>query len=540
MTNDEIYDPNMATFQQKKAYLAKNLQLAKQDSDNKSTKKKNATKEKCPLQIRIVELIEVITHNGKEYSVQGPTKKPRKTPKTIKGNIKRKDKEKGAYKQYINLDNEVEESKAHPEYGRCVRLKARIEWVSKKKKDSLAGKKVYWSSEPAPGNKTGLTGNQKEVFKSDQVSILAGYSETDDDGWTPTVRFFLSQYGGDKFRIFAQADEKNEGKGSGKKRRAGWYVVWRKIYYTLACMLRSSGSDYSNRVTEATLVSEYAKTFVKLERTGGLSKPAHKLLIEKDQSDTWSASQLPAAAARTLNVALIDTLAKGAPIPFTREADPPGNVFSWTLSGGSYAFDLSAQNKWLASARYYDKNQPFGSRILLDIPNNKVTLTLDALNYKLEVDVSGVVSGGLPLNRIHVVLNLKKRDFLSGLSWGPTTIVAMRWRECFYPGKEGDATMHTMLHESGHFLGLAPKKLPDTSQSDNSYYYDENSLGVGKGPHCSYDKPNVTIKAYLPTIPKCIMYHEFEMTMNFCTNCSNSLRARDLSSPKVNGKTAGY
>jgi hypothetical protein len=137
-------------------------------------------------------------------------------------------------------------------------------------------------------------------------------------------------------------------------------------------------------------------------------------------------------------------------------------------------------------------------------------------------------------------LNLKKRDFLSGLSSGPVTVVAMRWRERNYSGSEGDATLHTMLHESGHYLGVAPKKLPNERQTDNSYYYDEASLGVGVGPHCSKNVENPEAVEQLPASPECIMYHEFRLTLHFCDKCSESLRGRDLSSPSVNGRSAGY
>lgn len=490
------------------------------------------TKKECP-PVELAELVEVVTRDGAEAPVTGIAPNPASKTPLQGGNAAIPRPSATPERQYINIPKAVDGAgKEQPHYERYIQFRARVKWKGGGS-GSLAGKTVHFGFSPThgsdrpgelyPGGVEGFTTGEKAT------------ATTDAGGWTPVVSFLVSMYGGDKFKISAQADEDGKGK-LGPKTTTGDYQVWKMIYYTLACMNRPDGSDYSDRVTEATLVSEYEKSFIKLVRWGGLSKPMHQLLVEEDTSDVWAASELPAQRARTLNFALIDTLAEGAPIPFTREADPPGNVFSWTLSGGSYAFDLSAQAKWLTSAKYYDKNEPEPSRVLHALPGGKVTLSLDGLDYELAVDVSGVVVGGLALNRIHVVLDLKKRDFLSGMSWGPITLVGMRWREKSYPGQEGDAAMHTMFHESGHYLGVAPKKIPDSAKSDNPYYYDEAALGVGLGPHCSYDKENPAVAADLPATPKCIMYHEFRLTMSFCTNCSVSLRARNLMNPSVSGK----
>lgn len=495
----------------------------------------------CQLpEFELVELVEVVTEGKGEVPVTGVADAPKGgVPVPWKSELAGLKRPTNPERQYINLPRKFRGfgHGGSPHHGRYIELRARVKSKGAAS-GSLAGKTVHFSYTPTygTGRPAQIYDGAKEGFGTNTTTT----APTDAKGWTSVVEFNLSMYGGDKFKIAAQADENNDGKPEGTKLETGNYEVWKEIRYTLACMKRPDGSDYSDRVTEATLKSEYEKSFIKMTRTGVLSKPAHQLLIEKDDSNSWAASKLPAQADRTLNFALIDTLAYEAPIPFNKSADPRRNKFWWTLSGGSYAFDLSAQNKWLTSAKYYDKNQPLASRVLHNLPNDKVTLTLDGLNYKLKVDVSVVVTGGLALNRIHVDLALKKRKFGSGLADGPNIFVAMRLRERCCRGKEEDATLHTMFHESGHFLGLAPKKLPNKSQSTNPYYYDEDSLGVGEGPHCSYDKQNPATEADLPATPKCIMFNDFRYTMNFCTNCSNSLRGRDLSSPSVNGKTAGY
>lgn len=438
-------------------------------------------------------------------------------------------------RQYVNLDPSVSGG-PHYDYGRVIFLRAKLRWRSGDQSRSLAGKIVYWQVEPYQTNRTDLAREIKHGIGSAGARGTArDTTEVDAEGWTRVVSIYLSIYGDDKFKV--RATENSNYMGGMLSRL---FTVWKKIYYTLACMNRENTGNYSDRVTEATLVGEYENSFIELERIGAQSNLAHRLLVERDQVDTWASANLPAEAPRTMNFAVIDTLAKGAPIDFTREIDPPSNRCSLTFGSGSYAFDLSAQNRWLTSAQYYDKRQPVASRTLQPLPNNKVTLALSGLDYNLALDVSTIVTDDLPLNQIHVTLNLKKRDFLSGLSSGPVTVVAMRWRERNYGGSEGDATLHTMMHESGHYLGVAPKKLPNERQTDNPYYYDENSLGVGVGPHCSKNRENPATVADLPATPQCIMYHEFRLTMHFCDKCSESLRGRDLSSPSVNGRSAGY
>ncbi|MFB0553030.1 MAG: hypothetical protein ACETWQ_06910 [Phycisphaerae bacterium] len=501
-----------------------------------------SAKQNCPL-VELVELVEVVTEGKGEVPVTGVADTPKDgIPIPWKSELAGLKRPTNPERQYINLPRKFR-GFGHggaPHHGRYIEFRARVN-PKGDASGSLAGKMVHFSYTPTygAGRPAPIYEGGKEGFGHQKLATLRTY--TNKDGWTGVVRFNMSMYGGDKFKIAAQADENNDGQPEGTKLETGDYEVWKEIRYTLACMKRPDGSDYSDRVREAEFKSEFEKSFIKMTRTGGLSKPAHQRWIEKDDAKSWATSKLPAQADRTLNFALIDTLIDGQKTrPFNYEFDPPR--YEWfirRLGGANYTFDLSAKNKWLISAKYYDKNQPSVSHAL---PNDKVNLTLtqSGLYYELSVDLRGVVTGGLALNRIKVVLALQERGIGSGLAEGPNIFVAMRCREGKYSGNPEDSTLHTMFHESGHFLGLAPKKLPNKSQSTNPYYYDEDSLRVGRGPHCSYDKENPATKADLPATPDCIMFHDFTFTLNFCTNCSNSLRGRDLSSPSVNGKTAGY
>ena len=354
---------------------------------------------------------------------------------------------------------------------------------------------------------------------STSAASLSSASATTDETGEASVKIKLPQHGGLKFKLGGKTDSMAHAVDSGE------ITVWRKIEYTLACMKRSDGTDYSTRVTEATLVSEYAKAFIELISKGALTKPTHTLLVEQSTCNVWAAAELPAQSDRTMNFGLIDILAKDAPIAFTKEYNPPPlAAYETTYGGGSWAFDLSSKNSWLDSAVYYDSNAP---TVANDIAA-KITMSESGLDFKLAVDLSAIVSGGIPLNRMKVVLGLKKRDYGSGVSWGPITLVGMRWREAGFTGQEGNATMHTMLHEAGHYHKLVPNALPE---GPNSYYYDATAWGVGGGPHCSCDVANPANSAALPATPKCLMYHEFRMTMTFCDKCLKALRAQDLTNP---------
>jgi hypothetical protein len=151
--------------------------------------------------------------------------------------VERTAKDGAAYKQYINLAKDLEgASKVRPEYGRYIELRARIEWASGDKSRSLAGKKVHWSYtiEKHSGGKRpdALNGSQKAGFTRANGSDTL-VSSTDAAGWTAPVKFYLTQYAGDRFTVFVQADVDENGKPSGDRRRVGPYAVWRKFWYQI-------------------------------------------------------------------------------------------------------------------------------------------------------------------------------------------------------------------------------------------------------------------------------------------------------------------
>lgn len=452
----------------KRKNKGKNRAGAKKGSKKRRKEKVNKKKELCPLQIRIVELIEVITHNGKEYSVQGPAKKPRKPPKTIQGNITRKDKDNGAYKQYINLDNKVEKNKAHSGYGQCVRLKARIEWVDKKKKDSLAGKKVYWSSKADPGNKTGLTGSEKENFYSSEISMLGSprYSETDKDGWTKVVEFKFSQYGGDKFRIFAQADEKNEGKGSGKKLKAGWYVVWRKFWYQVTEMKDGKGGKLDMPASVTTDFEKgYETVFIEFKEKSPRKEIAHIGNIPNaDINSDAEAKKHFVKDDLCPFKAHVMTADYGGQTSETKTIlDNAVTTASYVTPHYYYLWRPGAGTPWKVSARYQAHGKAWAN-----IPDDKITVTPHAdkrgLKY-LTVDMSTLSPAPSATKPAKIELRLKTAG--PSLTYGRAgfsqhvILCTGILRDSQKSADWNKIQRSDMVHEFGHTLGLvniAPTK----------------------------------------------------------------------------------
>jgi len=184
------------------------------DSGGMSERPVGSASEPCPLtqEVRVVELVEVVEHRGRT-TTQAPA--PRN--------------------QYINLDDQVDTANPHPEYGRCIRLKARVEWVAGDPNRPLNGHTVYWYATAGGGNKSGLTGSELPGFDAAGTNTLRKTTTTDRNGWTPVVEFYLSRYGGDEFTIGATEDSSYRG-----GQTAGPYTVWRKFWYQVTEMQRPS------------------------------------------------------------------------------------------------------------------------------------------------------------------------------------------------------------------------------------------------------------------------------------------------------------
>ncbi|WP_257457653.1 hypothetical protein [Archangium lipolyticum] len=396
-----------------------------------------------------------------------------------------------------------------------------------------------------------------------------------------SARIKLSRYGGDRFYAVAfLADDARKGETElGAKgdtapatTRSKPLEVWQKIFYTLAVMRRHAGGDYTNRANEPTFINKYAGSFLEMERKGNVLIVPHTGVITKANATGawWTGNGLPASTERTFDLVLMDTIASGAPTPKRIEITAPTLVMVSKVLNDPY--DLSAKANWLVAGS--GKVLALDNSVINAIPDDRVSLTYEGeASFKLKINIFDLL-GGRALDQVKVQVTLRKQTIVSGFSSGSKTFVGIRNREQKAATLAGyDATAsanHTMWHETGHYLGLTANKVPNQGQNGNVHWYlgrnnqtrynsrnppppDKVSevappygAQIGTGNHCRSAVENFAA-AQLDTgqlvdvgvSPSCIMYHSLStpITVNYCPNCGQALRARDLSVPKVVGDT---
>jgi hypothetical protein len=112
-------------------------------------------------------------------------------------------------------------------------------------------------------------------------------SKTDKDGWTEAVTFYLTRYGGDKFKICATTDSNYKGGPS-----TGLYTVWRRMWFEVTEMPKKTpGQKFSFPDSSDGLIRKaFKKIYVELwsYRYGLTPKnPTFKDNFEKF-SDMWA------------------------------------------------------------------------------------------------------------------------------------------------------------------------------------------------------------------------------------------------------------
>jgi hypothetical protein len=215
---------------------------------------------------------------------------------------------------------------------------------------------------------------------------------------------------------------------------------------------------------------------------------------------------------------LIDTIGWD-PAPHTETYPCGAGKDTISLPADTYLLEVGA---WFVSATYR-QGTATGS-----IPPGNFTLseTGDPSNgddaFAIAVSWSGIAID--PSKTVQVRLTFTNWTEGSGLKVdpGPATIVGVRWRERAYsanPDTISKSTLHTMLHEPGHAMGMTPTTLPDGTPHPNQYPKD--------GSHC-HGLSNT-----------CMMYEANNPTVDFCSDCSDGLKGRNLASLPI-ASNAGY
>lgn len=327
---------------------------------------------------------------------------------------------------------------------------------------------------------------------------------TDSSGLA-TSRIELSRYGGDQFvaaAFLADDAAKGEAAAQGNSKPtiaiSTEIVVWQKIFYTLAAMARANPTianpDYSGRANPPGFEATFVPAFIEMERIGNVLVIPHQDILTKNQAKMLG--MLPAPTERTANVMLLDTITRDAATsPTTIVIDAPNSETPTKEINNLYD-----TNNFLDSGALVNRND---NSVIANLPNDKITLNYSGESlFQLQLDIAGF-HDGTDLADVKIKIKLRRQTGPSGFTSGTKPFVSVRVREQLAEKKPAnDATkscVHTMAHETGHYLGLKAEKVPDPTQTKNRYWYmgkndkttDYNSLKAtpppsgnhAKGPH---------------------------------------------------------
>lgn len=288
----------------------------------------------CPRadRIRLVQIVEVIIHNSAE------------TRRAVSGRS-----------QYINLDDQVDTSHAHPEYGRLIRFRARVEWESGDRSRPLSGHNVYWYFRPGGSNKTGLAQSARASFDSAGSGTTQKQTSTDGQGWTPVVPFYLSQYNGDIFNVFATLESSYSG-----GLPAGPYEVWKKFWYQVTEMQDGSGGVYDlPGAVKSAFESGYQSVKIELNEQTPRRRDTHVANLTSASARASAASPHFTSDSLCPFKFQVMTLDHSETPSQTRDITATMNAATWTSPDYYWLWRLDSGNfPWKISAEFKLASQP--------------------------------------------------------------------------------------------------------------------------------------------------------------------------------------
>ena len=424
-------------------------------------------------QIKLVELVEVVPYQGfNAWQI-----------------IQRAE----GRKQYINLDSQMIPNEAHPEYGRCIYLKARIEWAAGDPARPLNGKSVMFYPVADPANLS-CRGNQRGGFGAEDG---AGNDivQTDAEGWTEVVCFYFSINGGDKFELCVTC-ETNELK-------TGAYTVWRKLWYEIDTMKKRGGGRLD--MDHAQLPPLLEPCFIELVAEGTDNEPDNIWNLQTTElhdfaNKCYGAGMSPYQCHEAAVDHQADKIEQPAPVIFEMTApvyiDGTAREF-WVYDGAT---------GWNQKAEYRDGNE------WKALDKSKVSLVgSDPVEKQMKIDLSSFTITPTPANPLKVRLKyLLADEFTGDGSNKPHALIAMGyWLDTHTEAEDKKRSVGTMVHELGHLLGMVP--------STSSTY-----LHTPTGSHCSD--------------ANCVMYATNTSTRGraFCGICTEILKRLDFATVKAN------
>lgn len=412
-------------------------------------------------------------------------------------------------KQYVNLDPTKPEQLDGLDRARAGKTVSVVATV----KPASAGVPVAFEIRRGAGNLTLAGVNTVRI-------------ETTNDQGKATLRFEMTEAGGDEFTITASV-----AKGPNKDQllSSDKYVVWRRFYYQLSRF--GAGAVGKNQVGPITAVGALDLDPVKAELAARkhnielvdksvadplITRHANVLTDEDDSraykdsgADGYDATREPVTV-RFLIVHQIAT-PKEAMISFAGQAKDATASFKAPQSLWKDA-TLDETMDWLVSAEWsWSYNLTWGplARACLSKIGNKIILDLGAMKFP---------SRGASVFSETVEVRIKYRyvaDQTNGVSWHNGVWLAS---SSMIGGARTAAEMQqTAIHELGHFIDMVP-----TAQA--THYKDHGH----QGGHCTTGlSAEDQLKASYGGLPgTCIMFGENgeRRLSQFCAECAPSVR----------------
>jgi hypothetical protein len=488
----------------------------------------------CPLKdkgkVTLVEIVEVLTR-ADEGSVTGATAASGK----LKAHTNRAGKNGGAYKQYVNLDKDLEGvPKRHPEYARYIEVKARVEVQG----GALESRSVKFSYELIKGKfrPAALTGAPAEGFGS-AGGAATHTGTTNAEGWTETVKFYLSQYAGDQFKIAAEAAD-----DPGNKKQTAAYEVWRKFWYQTTRAQTHAVPAPAKSVTAydkicAEMLKAEEVTFTKADTPAKTFYPGWMVKTGGGDAEESVIGGHNREEFYTKFKAEADKPVKGHLIICQHQWDPfgesdlltvdvnknPSDELTLNLGGAWNAGVLTpALSGDLVVVGTWSRGDKNGNLTADNIVIAKGRSALDRVKVKLPADAPDPSTGA-----VSVQLKLRYGKFYAGESNAHQMLIK-------HDGSEPKLTQ-VVSHEFGHGFGQTPRDGQQAAPlAKHGKQYSNEHGGVGS--HCKTDSTEVADAHVTSGIRyqggTCIMFHQVNpegCKQVFCDTCEPYLRLRDFS-----------
>lgn len=535
----------------------------------------------CPLVgYKLIEIVEVVKQTS-EKLVKGSGMNSTNTT-LFTETVTRKDKKGSSFKQYINIEQDINgQSNRHPEYGRKICFRARIKQKNGKT-DKLSGIAVNFTSvktngphrsNPSGGKNvwkdaTGLKGNQKHGFDSEN-GLEKKTVSTDSNGWTSIVSFYVSQYGGDKFKISAKMDPTTKGADSNTIHTKN-YQVWKKFWYQMTY------ADSYLAKTPTKAASAYAQVYTDMVKTN--TKKFKKEDFSADlQGRTFMKEYMLKVGGANKTIANVGT---GNISDFSLknklklDIEPTKYPIKENLIVCEYQCDAKPQT---AISKYKLTSDGQSIKIIrgtsgsiISKPAVKAGATLvvtggewsrtkipwarggsiDDTNISIDsgrtttLHVKVTLPSGAPTPTVAapVYVKLQLETAKNYLGWATSAGIVCVYRPSAAAGKSGSEEDYndTVAHEFGHKWKQTPK--PSIATGLNMEKHPNQYVGHGgSGSHCRHGATvaagtvnwqDKNEKTPSPSAGDCIMFHSYSSSCSheFCDICKPYLQLQDMKS----------